>query len=170
MQADTLSDLSGSTETDMNTYKLSQSLSRMTLSDIETYMKEYPLLRETQDLGMSGSLHVYRVSLAKDAILALMSDFTTKATGKDMDAEMKKNLNTSLTETNLEGTISYDPNDTKRVLFDGVMSSGSGEPLAIKLDSSKDSISGSMGFSGSLMTFTKMKMADGYDISMKINQ
>ncbi len=128
----------------MIAYKLSQSLSRMTLSDIKTYMKEYPLLRETQDLGMSGSLHMYRVSLAKDTLLALMSDFTKKATGKDMDAEMKKNLDASLAETSLDGTISYDPSDAKRVVFDGVMSSGSGEPLAIKLDSSKDDISGSI--------------------------
>lgn len=131
--------LSGSTEEDIRAYKLSQAISRMTLGDIEKYLVKYPLWKEQKDLGMSGSLHNYEVVFARENIIAMISEFTREATGKDMTPEAIKDLETSLSDIQMTGSLALDPNDKKRITFDGTLLSGSGTPIRMMLDETRDS-------------------------------
>lgn len=88
--------LSGASEEDIMADKLSRAMTKMTLSDIEGYLTKYPLWKEKKDLGMSGSLHNYEVEFARDNVIAFIEDFSREATGKDIDPEAKKELQSSL--------------------------------------------------------------------------
>lgn len=89
------SDLDGSLSgsvADETTTQISDAIARMTLSDVESYLIEYPLWKEEKNLGMSGDLMQYEVSLAKENILAMMDAFTKKATGNGLTDEQKTSL------------------------------------------------------------------------------
>lgn len=155
--------LSGASEEDIMAYKVSQELSSLTLSDIERYLVKYPLWKEQKDLGMSGSLHSYEVSLAKEDIIAMISEFTHEATGKDMTAQAKKDLETSLADVSMGGTLGLDANDKKRVTFDGTLVSGSGgTPLRLMLDGSQDTTLISLSSSGNALNISNKKTDTGY--------
>jgi hypothetical protein len=151
-QKDMEDSLSGSTEEDILSYKVSQALTHMSLSDIEYYLKKYPLFTENKDLGMRGDLHVYEVMLSPENIEALVSEFTQKATGKDMSSDARTKLRDSLKETSLSGTLSFDPRDTDRMSFNGNIAIGSGETAILIFDDYKESSRLSFGRSGSLTT------------------
>jgi DNA primase large subunit len=104
-QADIENSLSGSSEEDIMSYKLSQAITRMTLTDVEKYLTKYPVLKEQKDLGMSGSLHMYEVTLAKENMLSMMEEFMREATKKDMTATDRKSLEDSLAEINILGVV-----------------------------------------------------------------
>jgi hypothetical protein len=120
-QADIEKSLSGTGGEDITSYKMSQALTRMTLTDIEKYLSKYPILKETKDLGMSGSLHLYEVVLAKENIISMMQEFTKEATKKDMSEADRKTLEENFSGLALEGIIGFDPQDEKRMTFDGKM-------------------------------------------------
>jgi hypothetical protein len=100
---------------DESAYKLSQALTRMTLSDIESYLTKYPLWKEEQNLGMSGDLMIYEVSLAKENLIAMMSAFTLEATGKDMTSEQKASLTQALDDIGVAGRVGFDPKDARHM-------------------------------------------------------
>lgn len=100
-QDDIENSLSGSSEEEITSYKLSQALTQMTLDDIEKYLTKYPLLKEQKDLGMSGGLHLYEVVLAQENIISMINEFTKEATGKDMSADDKKSLSDSLVDISM---------------------------------------------------------------------
>jgi hypothetical protein len=51
-QAELESTLTGATEDEVLSYKISQSIASMTLSDVENYLKKYPLWKEKANLGI----------------------------------------------------------------------------------------------------------------------
>ena len=163
LKKDEMSDtLSGASEEDILAYKLSQKLSSLTLSDIERYLVKYPLWKEQKDLGMNGSLHNYEVTLAKENIIAMMWEFTREATGKDMSQEAKKDLETSLADLSVVGTLGLDSADKKRMVFDGTLVSGSGTPMRLMLDESKDSTLISFSSSGNALNISNKKTETWY--------
>jgi hypothetical protein len=77
-------------------YNIGRNLMTKSLSDIKKYATEYSLFRDTADLGMSGSLHIWSVELHKSNILALSKQLTLDLAGTGMtdaeSAELAKNL------------------------------------------------------------------------------
>ena len=166
LKQDELEDsLSGSTEKDIRAYKLSQSISRMTLSDIEKYLVKYPLWKEQKDLGMSGSLHSYAVTLSKENIVAMVSEFTREATGKDIAPEALKDLETSLADLEMNAIVGLDPNDRKRIALDGTLLSGSGTPMRILFDGTTSSTLISLSASWNALNISNTKTETGYQSS-----
>ncbi len=80
-KADIESSLSGGTLQDVLSYKLSESLSSLTLDEVKERLNKYPLFQEVGDLGNSGSLHQYAVSLNAPNIVSLIDDFSLRLTG-----------------------------------------------------------------------------------------
>ena len=142
----------------------------MTLSDVEKYLVKYPLWKEQKDLGMSGSLHTYEVTLAKENIIAMISEFSREATGKDMTPEARKDIDTSLADVEMSGVLSLDPEDKKRVVFDGVLLSGSGIPIRMMLDETPGSTLLSISASGNALNISHQKIATGYETSLTLIQ
>lgn len=101
-KADILDSLSGSSEDDVLSYKISQALTELTLSDVEKYLTTYPIWKETKDLGMSGTLHQFEVELAKENLIAIAQDFSKKATGKELSPDSLKNITDNLSTTNVK--------------------------------------------------------------------
>ena len=58
-QADIMKSLSGSSEEEIITRKITEALFALNLSDIEDYLVRYPLWKEVSDLGESGDTHTY---------------------------------------------------------------------------------------------------------------
>jgi hypothetical protein len=169
-QNDITKSLSGSSEDEIVSYKVSQALTRMTLSDIEVYLTKYPLLKEQKDLGMSGALHMYEISLAKENILALVDAFTKKATDKNMSTQARKDLEENLANINISGIMGLDPKDDAHMSFDGTIVSGSGDAVSIRMMGSKEKSLFSLGASGNTMNLSNIKTTDGYEFSMTIIQ
>lgn len=128
---DRMKALSGATEEERVQFQISEMLSKMTLEDVEQYLTKYPIFKQTADLGMSGSLHNYSVELDHTNILALVDDFTQKATGKPLTPDAKKNISDNLSGMNIIGTMSFDPKESRTADFVGnIQASGSTETIA----------------------------------------
>ncbi len=128
---DRMKALSGSTEEEQIQIQISEMLSKMTLDDVEQYLTKYPIFKQTADLGMSGSLHNYNVELDRTNIIALVDDFTQKATGKPLGEDAKKNISDNLSGMNITGMMSFDPKESRTADFVGnIQASGSTETIA----------------------------------------
>ena len=64
----------------------------MGLKDIEGYLTDYPIWKSTADLGMSGSLHRFAVTLDQDAVEKLIKKAMLDITGSGMTESMEKNM------------------------------------------------------------------------------
>ncbi len=123
--------LSGATDEEIAQFQVGEMLSKMTLDDVENYLTKYPVWKEAADLGMSGSLHSYSVELNNQNIIALVDDFTQKATGKSMADDAKTNLANDLSGIHITGTMSFDPSESRTADFVGnIVASGSTEKMA----------------------------------------
>ena len=128
---DRMKALSGSTEEEQIQIQISEMLSKMILDDVEQYLTKYPIFKQTADLGMSGSLHNYNVELDRTNIIALVDDFTQKATGKPLGEDAKKNISDNLSGMNITGMMSFDPKESRTADFVGnIQASGSTETIA----------------------------------------
>jgi hypothetical protein len=79
-EIDMLSTFSGSSESERLAFQMSQALSRMKLDDIESYLSDYPIWKETKSLGTIDGLATYEVALAKESIIAMADAFAEKST------------------------------------------------------------------------------------------
>lgn len=124
-------ELSGATDEEVAQFQVGEMLSKMTLDDIQNYLTKYPIWKQTADLGMSGSLHSYSVALNTQNIIALVDDFTQKATGKALGDDAKTNLSNDLSGIHITGTMSFDPSESRTADFVGnIAASGSAEKMA----------------------------------------
>lgn len=116
--------------------KIAQALSSLTLTEIEDYLTRYPIFQETKDLGMVGDLHSYEVTLAKENIVALMKEFTKKATGKDMVEADIESIQDDLAKVDVKGVMTFDPKNPKVTKWDGTVTdlSASGMVVRVKSD------------------------------------
>ncbi len=96
---------------------------------------------------MSGALHQYEVELAKENIIAIVQDFSKKATGKALTTESLKNLTENLSTLNLKGTLAFNGDDAHEAQFDGILTdtTGSGTSVNIALSEMKNGFSLSSG-------------------------
>jgi hypothetical protein len=124
--------LSGSSEEDILAYKLSESLSQMTLTDIEEYLTKYPLWNSTKDLGMNEKkLHIFQVEFAKENVIAMIGAFTEKSTGVPLSEEAKNEIRNTLGSIQFSGIMGFDPKKAGNMSFEGNLQVGSGESLQV---------------------------------------
>lgn len=88
--------LSGASEEEILSNTIVENLSRMTLVDIEKYLKKYPFFKEAADLGMSGSMHVFAVDVDRVAILSLMKEVTEDLAGTGISADDQAEIESTL--------------------------------------------------------------------------
>lgn len=66
------------------------------LTDVEKYATDYPIFRDTADLGMSGSLQYWSVELDRAQILALSKQLSLDLAGTGMTDEYTRTLESNL--------------------------------------------------------------------------
>jgi len=76
----------GKTNTDMSNeeligYNIGKNIFMKSLTDIEKYITDYPIWKDTADLGMSGSLHIWSVDLDRTNIVALAKKLSLDLAG-----------------------------------------------------------------------------------------
>jgi hypothetical protein len=92
------------------------------LSDIEKYATDYPIFKDTGDLGMSGSLHMWNIEIDRTNILALTRKLSNDLTGTGLTDEYAKNIETNLVSLSFSGKIGFDPKNPKISLLDATIS------------------------------------------------
>lgn len=90
-------------------------LSGLDRDKIEKYLTSNIIWKSTEDLGMSGALHMYRVELDRDNVLALMSSVKLDMTGVAFTAEESATLRDQLALVNLRGTMGFDPEGSDNI-------------------------------------------------------
>lgn len=104
---------SGASADDALSYKISESLSTLTLEEIEGYLVKYPILQETKDIGMSGSIHSYEVMLHSPNIVSLVDELSLRLTGSGLPDDAKKEISENLASLQGTGVVSYEPKNPK---------------------------------------------------------
>jgi hypothetical protein len=168
-EADIESTLSWTSEEDILSYKISEALTKMNLTDVEWYLKKYPLWKETKDLGMVGEFHAYEVELSRENILAMMDEFTKKATGKDMTPEAKTELQSSLNEVSLSGTLSLHPKNATIMKFVGKVATTSDESLNLNIEESEDATKIAITVAEDALVLNFSKTSDGNAMTLSIS-
>lgn len=112
------------TQADMTTeelmgYNIGKNLVTKSLTDIEKYITEYPIWKDTTDLGMSGSLHYWSVEIDRGNITSLVKKLSLDLAGTGMTTENIKNLEESLALVSFSGKIGFDPANPKVSILDG---------------------------------------------------
>lgn len=101
-----------------------ENLAKVDKEQIEKYLTEYPVWKSTEDMGMSGALHMYKVELDREKVLSLMNVVKTDLTGSGFSTEEQSTLRDQLALVGLSGTMwfhsdSTDVTDTQLSLTDG---------------------------------------------------
>lgn len=107
--------LSGSTQEDILASVISENLSTLTLAESKKFLGDFPIFHETQDLGMSGSLHAYAITLDRENIVNLVDTVSKRITGSGLLTEEKTTLTENLGKFEGSGTLSFDPDDAARM-------------------------------------------------------
>lgn len=103
-------------------YTIGKNIFLKSVSDIEKYATDYPILKDTGDLGMSGSLHMWSIDLDRANILALAKKLSNDLAGTGMTDEYAKNIETNLASLSFSGKIGFDPKNPKVSLLDATLS------------------------------------------------
>lgn len=161
------SSFSGASQNDLMSYQISRAISTMTLADLESYMTQYPIWKNTKDLGVSGDIHSYAVEVNQENILAMTDAFVKKATGKPLDESTRKDITNSLTQIHVDGTMSFDVAHKDVATFSGtITASGSTGTLATFLiKETKDALSFSSDAGGKTVVLDLAKSPEKNTIS-----
>lgn len=112
----------GMTPEELMGYNMGHNILTKSLADIEKYATDYLILRDTADLGMSGSLHYWSVELDRAHILSLSKQLTMDLSGTGMTdadaADLAKNLDT----VSFLGKVAFDPANPRIAILDGALS------------------------------------------------
>jgi hypothetical protein len=103
-------------------YTIGKNIFMKSTSDIEKYATEYPLLKSTADLGMSGSLHMFSIEIDRANILALTKKLSLDLAGTGITDDYAKTVETNLTELSFSGVIGFDPKNPKISTLDANLS------------------------------------------------
>jgi hypothetical protein len=103
-------------------YNIGKNLVTKSLDDIEKYITDYPIWKETADLGMSGSVHYWAVEINRENIVSLLKKVTLDLSGSGMTNENIADLEKSLALLSFSGKIGFDPSNPKVSLLEGVLS------------------------------------------------
>jgi hypothetical protein len=149
-----------------------ENLSKMTLSDIEWYIKKYPIWKQTGDLGMSGSLHMYSIDLDKVAVIELIAEVTEDLTNSGMTAEDRTTFQNALDQLTLTGTLGFDPKNARTAaLYINLSESGSEVGiLDIQTSESKTQIRLTSTAEGSEVVFGLEKNGTRNEMNLTLSQ
>lgn len=103
-------------------YTIGKNIFMKSTSDIEKYATEYPLLKSTADLGMSGSLHMFSIEIDRANILALTKKLSLDLAGTGITDEYAKTVETNLAALSFSGVIGFDPKNPKISTIDANLS------------------------------------------------
>lgn len=115
--------------TELQAMDMIENLSKMDKKQVEKYLTEYPIWQSTEDVGMSGALHVYRVELNRAKILELMSVIKADLTGSGFSTEDQSALREQLARMNISGTMAFHPDHTDVTGMNISLTDGSGTIL-----------------------------------------
>ena len=87
---------SGMTNEELMGYNIGTNIFKKSLADIEKYITDYPIWKDTADLGISGSLHFWSVDLDRNNIVALAKKLSLDLAGTGMTDEYVKALEKNL--------------------------------------------------------------------------
>lgn len=80
-------------------------ISKFDKQKIEKYLIDTPLLKSTQDIGMSGSLYFYQVEIDREAIFSLMSSLKRDITGIAFTSQEEEAIKSQIALINIAGTM-----------------------------------------------------------------
>ncbi len=112
----------GMTPDELVGYNMGRNILTKSLTDVEKYATDYPIFRDTADLGMSGSLQYWSVELDRAQILSLTKQLTTDLAGTGMTDADSLDLAKNLETVSFSGKIGYDPADPRISVIDGALS------------------------------------------------
>ena len=103
-------------------YNIGKNLFTKSLVDIEKYATEYIFWKETADLGMSGSIHMWSVELDRTNILELAKRLSLDLAGTGMTTENADAIQKNLDTISFSGKLGFDPKDPRISILDGTLS------------------------------------------------
>lgn len=117
----------GKANTDMSNeeligYNIGKNIFMKSLTDIEKYITDYPIWKDTADLGMSGSLHIWSVDLDRTNIVALAKKLSLDLAGTWLTDEYTKTLEKNLASVSFSWKLGFDPSNPKVSLLQGTLS------------------------------------------------
>ncbi|NRH20938.1 hypothetical protein HOO68_02755 [Candidatus Gracilibacteria bacterium] len=110
-------------------YNIGKNLVTKSLDDIEKYITEYPVWKDTADLGMSGSVHYWAVEIHRENIVSLLKKLTLDLSGSGMTNENIADMEKSLGLLSFSGKLGFEPSNPKISLLEGALSA-SGKLIA----------------------------------------
>jgi hypothetical protein len=162
--------LSGASTEDVLSYQISESLSSLTLTEIEEYLVEYPILQETKDLGMSGSLHMYEVMLDTPSITTLVDTLSERITGSGLTTDEREALSKTLSSIQSSGVIGFDPKDASVITLQLSLTPPDSETLQLSLNNDKKSSTFTVMTGVNSISFSTEKTDDGRNTVLNMNQ
>lgn len=102
-------------------YNIGKNLVTKSLDDIEKYITDYPIWKETADLGMSGSMHYWTVEIHRENIVSLLKKVTLDLSGSGLTNENVADLEKSLGLLSFSGKLGFDPSNPKVSLLEGTV-------------------------------------------------
>jgi hypothetical protein len=122
-------------------YNIGKNIFTKSLSDLEKYALDFPIFKETGDLGMSGALHFWSVELDRSNIVNLAKQLTKDLAGTGITDENIKAMTTSLESISFSGKIGFDPKDPTVSLLEGTLSASGKVLTDIVISHQKDNSS-----------------------------
>jgi hypothetical protein len=102
-------------------YNITKNLLTKSLSDIEKYATDFPIWKNTADLGMSWSLHVWAVELDRANMIALAKKLTQDLAGTWMTDDNIKELETNFSLLSFSWKLGFDPKNPKISSMEGII-------------------------------------------------
>ncbi|MFZ2255414.1 MAG: hypothetical protein WAW59_04545 [Patescibacteria group bacterium] len=115
--------------TELQAMNMLENLSKIDKNQIEKYLVEYPIWKSTEDMGMSGALHLYKVELDREKAIALMNVVKLDLTGSGFSSEEQSALREQLALVGLSGTMAFHPDNTSTSQMMLNIADGSGVTL-----------------------------------------
>ncbi len=103
-------------------YNIARNLIGKSLSDVSNYATEYPIWKDTADLGMSGALHMWSIDMNRTNMVELAKKLSLDLAGTGMTAETISNLEKSLNTITFTGSLWFDPKNPEVSYLDGTIS------------------------------------------------
>ncbi len=118
-------------------YNIGKNLVTKSLSDLEKYITDYPIWKNTADLGMSGSMHYWAVEIDNKNIVSLAKKLSLDLAGTGMTNENVSELEKSLSLLSFSGKLWFDPANPKNSILEGSLTA-SGKLVADIMISKND--------------------------------
>lgn len=103
-------------------YNIGKNLFTKSLIDIEKYATDYPVWKDTLDLGMSGSLHMWAIELNRGNVVELAKRLSLDLAGTGMTQESIDMMSKNLEALSFSGKMGFDPKDPSVSFLDGSIS------------------------------------------------